>query len=213
MNDSLFIASTYFGTEQYENPFGELIIDTSGIIYKSESRPNTTGISTLIKTFDNKYVIGCTYRHPNLNRDIYLYKINDSLQHDTVYTGNYVYDSLCPYQIQSGVIDITDCLLVTDVGETPTPQEYFAGLNTIPVKAYPNPVNGGEITFEFQNTQHHQNMELRCFDVFGVMVHEEKLYRHQGASKVEVQNWQPGMYIALVYSNGKVVGQTKFIVQ
>ena len=129
-------------------------------MYKSESRPNTEGISTLIKTFDDKYVIGCTYRHPNNNKDIYLYKINDSLEMDTVYTGNYVYDSLCPYQIESGIIDITDCLLITDVGEVPTPQEYFAGLNTIPVKAYPNPVKENQITFSYQNTEHHQNMEL-----------------------------------------------------
>ncbi|MCD4682409.1 MAG: T9SS type A sorting domain-containing protein [Bacteroidales bacterium] len=213
MNDSLFIASTYFGTEQYENPFGELIIDTSGIIYKSESRPNTTGISTLIKTFDNKYVIGCTYRHSNSNRDIYLYKINDSLQHDTVYTGNYVYDSLCPYQIQSGVIDITDCLLVTDVGETPTPKEYFASLKTITIKAYPNPVKENQITFSYTNTEHHQNMELRCFNVFGELVHQERVYQHQGESKVNIQSWQAGIYVVLNYSNGQIVGQSKFIVK
>ena len=132
---------------------------------------------------------------------------------DTVYPGNYTYDSLCPYQIQSGIIDITDCLLVTDVGETPTPKEYFASLNTIPIKAYPNPVNGNEVTFELQNTQHHQNMELRCFNVFGKEVHSENVYQYQGESKINIQHWKQGMYVALVYSDGNVVGQAKFVVR
>ncbi|MCB2219588.1 MAG: T9SS type A sorting domain-containing protein [Bacteroidetes bacterium] len=213
INDSLFIASTYFGPEDSGNPFGELIIDTAGNIYKTESRPNTTGISKLIETYDNKYVIGCTYKHPNSDKDIYLYKINDSLEMDTVYPGNYTYDSLCPNQIQSGIIDITDCLLVTDVGETPTPQDYYAGLQTILITAFPNPSNGTQVTLEFQNTAYHQNLELRCYNIFGTLVHEERIYRNQGESKIDVRNWKPGMYIALVFSNGKILGRTKFMVR
>ncbi len=56
-------------------------------------------------------------------------------------------------------------------------------------------------------------MELRCFDVFGNPVHAEKIYQFQGESKVNIQNWQAGMYMALIYSNNKVVGQCKFVVQ
>ncbi|MCF8368976.1 MAG: T9SS type A sorting domain-containing protein [Bacteroidales bacterium] len=213
VNDSLFVASTYFGPEDYGNPFGELIIDTAGNIYNLESRPNTTGISKLIKTYDNKYVIGCTYKHPNNNKDIYLYKINDSLQHDTVYPGSYTYDSLCPFQIQSGTIDITDCLLVTNVGEVPSPKEYYASLNKVQIKAYPNPVNGNQITFELQNTKHHKNISLMCFNVFGKKVYSEMVYPYQGESKVKVENWQVGIYMALVYSGNTVVGLVKFVVR
>jgi len=213
INNSLFVTSTLFGPGEGYNEYGEFIVDTAANIYKIESHPNTEGISTLIKTFDNKYVIGCTYEHANGNEDIYMYKINDSLQHDTVYTGNYTYDSLCPYQIESGIIDITDCLLVTDVGEVPTPEEYFASLNTVPIKAYPNPVNGNQITFQYQNTEHHQNMELKCFNVFGELVHKERVYPFQGESKVNVQDWRAGIYVVLVYSKGQVVGQAKFVVQ
>lgn len=97
--------------------------------------------------------------------------------------------------------------------ETPPPGEYFASLNSIPVKAYPNPAKDGSINFEFQNTEHHMDMELRCFDVFGKQVYSEKVYQFQGESKVNINHWNPGIYVALVYSEGKVVGQTKFIVR
>jgi hypothetical protein len=49
--------------------------------------------------------------------------------------------------------------------------------------------------------------------VFGKQVHQEKIYQHQGACKVNVNDWNSGMYVALVYAEGKVVGQTKFVVQ
>ena len=132
---------------------------------------------------------------------------------DTVYPGNYTYDSLCPYQIESGIIDITDCLLITDVGEIPTPEEYFASLNSIPIKAFPNPVNGNEVTFELQNTKQHENMELRCFDVFGKQVHEEKVYQFQGEAKIEISNWKAGIYFTIIYADGIPVGECKFVVR
>jgi hypothetical protein len=56
-------------------------------------------------------------------------------------------------------------------------------------------------------------MELRCFNVYGELVHEEKVYQYQGESKVNIQNWQKGIYFAIVYSNGNIAGKTKFIVQ
>jgi hypothetical protein len=135
------------------------------------------------------------------------------LEHDTLYPGNYTYDSLCPYQIQSGEIDISNCLIVVDVKETPTPGEYLAGLKSIPIKAFPNPVHKNEVTFELQNTEHHVNMELKCFDIFGKLIHQEQVYPYQGESKIKIDDWSSGMYVALVYSDGKVVGKSKFVVR
>ncbi len=36
-------------------------------------------------------------------------------------TTQHVYYSLCPHTIQSGTIDLTDCLIITDIGELPGP--------------------------------------------------------------------------------------------
>ena len=56
-------------------------------------------------------------------------------------------------------------------------------------------------------------MELKCFDVFGKEVHSEKVYQHQGESILDIQNWETGIYFAIVYSDGKAVGECKFVVQ
>ncbi|MEZ5082404.1 MAG: T9SS type A sorting domain-containing protein [Bacteroidales bacterium] len=128
-------------------------------------------------------------------------------------TNTYVYDSLCPGGIQSGSIDITDCLIWTDVKEMPSPKEYFASLQSVNITAFPNPAKKSDITLSFTNTEHFENMELRFFDVFGKKVHSQKIYKYQGESKVNIQNWKTGIYVALVYSGGRVVGKTKFVVQ
>lgn len=213
INDSLYITSTGFGSDQFSASWGEIIIDSAGNVYNVESRVNASGNSRIFKTFDNKFIIGCNYDFPNSNTDIYMYKINEDLEHDTLYPGNYTYDSLCPYQIESGTIDITDCWLITDVGETPTPEQYFSGLNTIPIKAYPNPAKENQLTLSFQNTDHHNNMELRCFDIFGKQVHKEKIYPFQGESILDIHKWPSGMYFVIVYAEGKAVGECKFVVQ
>jgi len=214
INDSLFLASSYFRYGTEPGQWGEMIIDTGGNVLQYEMRgQSTTGWTSMVKTFDNKFTIGCSWDEGDGNYEIYLYKINENLEQDTVYPGSYTYDSLCPHQIQSGEIDISDCLIITDVGEVPTSEEYYASLQAIPVEAYPNPVNGNKITFEFQNTEHHQNMELRCFNVFGELVHEEKVYQFQGESKVIVNGWKHGVYFAIVYSNNQTVGKCKFVVQ
>ncbi|MCD4698578.1 MAG: T9SS type A sorting domain-containing protein, partial [Bacteroidales bacterium] len=90
------------------------------------------------------------------------------------------------------------------------------------VKAYPNPASEC-ITFEFENTeyltppsvcsQYGKPQQLVIYNVFGEKVHEEMVYQHHGESKVNIQNWKAGIYVALIYSTGQVLGQTKFIVQ
>jgi len=213
INDTLFITSSGFGEAYEGNPFGEFVIDTSGNVFNYQSRPNTAGVSELIKTFDNKYVIITNLQEGKAISDILLYKINEELEQDTIYPGSYTYDSLCPYPIQSGIIDVTNCAIITDVGDLPSAKEYFAGQSLISVVAYPNPAFEGSITFEFKNTKHHSDMELRCMNVFGEEIYREKVFQHQGESKVNVQNWHAGIYLALVYSNGRVVGKTKFIIK
>lgn len=215
INDTLFLASTNFGYINTTNyPWGEMLIDTSGNIFKYEIRSNnTTDWTTMVHTFDDKYTIGCGWKEGNAKNDIYLYKINANLEQDTLYPGNYTYDSLCSYPIQSGEVDISDCIIITDVGEVPTPDEYFAGLQGIPVKVFPNPASKGSITFEFQNTRYHSDIELRCFNIFGELVHSEQINACQVECKVSTIKWKPGIYLALVYAHKKVVGRTKYIVR
>ena len=87
------------------------------------------------------------------------------------------------------------------------------GNGTISLSVYPNPVKECEITFEFDNTEHHRNMEIKCYDLLGDLVHSEKVYRHQGMSRVSTAGWPSGMYVAIIYSNGGAVGKCKFLVE
>ena len=47
----------------------------------------------------------------------------------------------------------------------------------------------------------------------GEKVHSERIYRLQGESLIDVESWPKGMYLAIVYSENKPVGKTKFIVR
>ncbi len=211
INDTLFLTTSFFGTEFNGNPIGEFVIDTAGTLFNFQSRPNTVTSPNLIKTFDNKYVIATSIKEGKSDWDIYLYKINENLESVPFDTNQFTYDSLCPHQIQSGTIDLSDCLIVSDVGEIPTPEEYYAKLKTIPIKAFPNPAEDN-ITFGFENTKYHQNIQLQCFDVYGRIIFKEKIYIAQLETEINVSYWNEGLYVAVVRSNGKVLGKVKFIV-
>jgi hypothetical protein len=223
INDSLFITGSVFGPDFSENPVGEMIIDTAANIYNLQSHPNTTDfIPGLIKTYDGNYVIATNVKESNpAKTDIYVYKIDENLQDVPFDPTPHNYDTLCPGGIQSGTIDLTDCFVWTYIHDSPSPEEYYASLKKIPVKAYPNPVTGGSVTFEYENTEHltppsvspggGKYPALVIYNVIGKKVYEERIYRYQGESKVNTSGWQKGMYFAVVYSAGKAVGKCKFV--
>ena len=163
-------------------------------------------------THDNKLLSSSTYRHSSTNYDIFLAKLNLNMEYDTAYTGNFTYDSLCiPGPPQSGFIYLNDCDIVLGT-EMPTATEYRARVQHIPITIYPNPAKDN-ITFALENTEHHRIIELRCFNLLGMQQHQTKILRGQQQSTANVSNWPPGMYIAVVYSDGKPVGRGKFVVQ
>jgi hypothetical protein len=213
VNDSLYIAFAGWSFSPYDNQRGQLIIDTSGNVYDIR-RDSVILIATLIKTSDDNYVVGGDVRQNNsLWTDIIMYKINDSLESVPFDTTQRVYDSLCPRTIQSGSIDLYECLTVVNIGELPSPQEYYESIRWIPIKAYPNPVTEGKLTLEFDNTRHHQNMELHCYDNFGRLIHSRKIYNGQQDTVLDVSTWPPGIYIAVVYSDGSARGKVKFVIK
>ncbi|MBN1339242.1 MAG: hypothetical protein JXA03_07960 [Bacteroidales bacterium] len=237
INDSLFMISIEVGDSDTSSYRGEMIIDTSASIYHKVFHPKETGgKSGMIRTFDGKYAIGCSWEEADTIHDIYFYKINENLEQDTVYPGIYTYDSLCPYQIQSEVIDISDCVIIfVNVEEAPDPEDYFANLKTIPIRVFPNPARD-VVTFGFENTEYLPPSppawspacrsgkagkpsngvkwpSLSIYNIFGEKVHEERIYRNQGESRLNLGAWPQGMYIAVVLNEGRVVGRVKFVVR
>jgi hypothetical protein len=211
INDTLFLAASPFGPHPGTNPVGELVFDTAANLYSFHSRPNTQNKPSMVKTYDGNYVIATSIQQGNF-WDIYLYKIDENLEMVPFDTTQHVYDSLCPHPIQSGTMDLTDCLIVTDIGELPTPDVYYESLRWIPIKAFPNPVKDDKVTLEFENTDYHSNMELRVYNNTGHSIHSQKIYKGQQDTDVNVSAWPKGVYIAVIYSNGGAVGKVKFVV-
>ena len=83
-------------------------------------------------------------------------------------------------------------------------------INDRNISAYPNPAKT-EITLAFENTEHHNNMLLECYNIYGQRVHSEKIYKGQQQTKIKLGHWSNGLYFAVVKSNGKVVGTGKFV--
>jgi len=195
---------------------GDLVADTAGNVYNYAIREHTGGGGGIYleKSFDKKYILTTNYKLPSQTKpDIYLYKINENLEHDTLYPGNYTYDSLCPYVIKSGVIDLAGCGVITSIGEIPTLEEYRENSEKIKITAIPNPSSTGEVLLKFENTGSFTNMKLRVYDAFGREIHSEPVYPHQGASRLDVGHWPPGLYLVVVYSTGGAVGRCKVVVE
>jgi hypothetical protein len=80
------------------------------------------------------------------------------------------------------------------------------------LSASPNPASD-HITFALENTEHHRNIELRCYNLLGMQQHQTKILRGQQQATISVSTWPPGMYVVVVYSDGRPVGRGKFVVQ
>lgn len=79
-------------------------------------------------------------------------------------------------------------------------------------KVSPNPAKE-IVNFEFGNIQSLQQAQLRCYNVFGNLLHSEPVIHGQEGAAVNISSWPSGMYVVVVYSNGSVVGRSKFVVE
>jgi len=83
-----------------------------------------------------------------------------------------------------------------------------------PVKLKVSPVPAKEmVNFEFGNIQSLQQAQHRCYDVFGNLLHSEVVVPGQKEVVLDISSWPSGMYVAVFYSNGGVVGKSKFVVE
>jgi hypothetical protein len=212
IDDTLFISMLYLASLNGNPlPYSDVVFDKNAKVYNLVARPpNAEGWAHIIKSSDGNFVNAMGWENPNGDKDIYLYKIDKNLQPVPFDPNTYTYDSLCPEPIQSGTIDLSDCMMWTGAEEIPSPEEYYSFIATIPITAYPNPAET-EITLAFQNTEHHSNMMLECYNIYGQKVHTEKIWKGQQQTKMDVSGWSKGLYFAVAKSNGKVAGTGRFV--
>ena len=213
IDDSKYLATSGYIYGEDGDAMGEIVFDTAGNVYNYTIREDANSLPSIVKTFDNKYMIASSHLNPNLTWDILLYKINQNLEHDTLYPGNYTYDSLCPHPIESGVIDLTGCDVVTSIEEIPTLEQYRRQQQSITITASPNPAGSAEVVFALENTGAFSNIQLHISDAYGNQIHTQSILPGQGAIAVDIATWPPGIYIAVVYSDGSARCKAKFVVR
>jgi hypothetical protein len=213
INDSLFLAASNFGEEAQGNPFGEFVLDKNGIIYNTHSTPNSAGLSELIRTHDGKFVVATNIITPNLKWDIEYYKINANLEGDSSYSSVFNYDSLCPYQITSGTIDVAGSAIITDVSEYPTNEEFLNQKSRVSIKIVPNPSANGLVNILISNSEKYHELEFDVFNVFGQKLHHATIDKESESLFVKTQGWPSGIYLVTLYNQNRPIGQAKMIVQ
>jgi hypothetical protein len=77
------------------------------------------------------------------------------------------------------------------------------------IKTYPNPAST-DINIAFQNTEYHMDMMLDCFDIYGRQVHNEKIWKGQQETRIDIREWAKGLYFAVVKIEGNVAGTGRF---
>jgi hypothetical protein len=165
--------------------------------------------TSMLLTSDNKVLAAGSYVTDS-NWDIYLWKMNTDLEDDTLYTQPLIYDSLCPYEIQSDIIDL-DCGVFVNIAELPTKEEYESS-----IKISPNPAREW-VVLTLPDVLASGAFEMVVYDIFGREArrrgcgeaerHGGKEAGKQGGGIVEpvnrmisfdVSDFSPGMYVAVV---------------
>ena len=89
-------------------------------------------------TFDDKLLYLTSINDVNDNFDVYLFKLNQQLIDDTIYTQMFNYDSICPFHIIYDTIVQDKCRLIVGLEES----HYFDNERYIDeLLIYPNPAS------------------------------------------------------------------------
>ena len=172
------------------------------------------------KTYNNKILVIGTDFNGGSSR-IESFKFNSDLEYDSVYTGSFTYDSLCPHPILSDTI-MPNCGVLVSVDEP------FNNPETASLKVFPNPATQ-QITVEFpkylvvKSTQSitgsttvyykWKSTALQVFDLTGKKIMEKEIIRAQTSMEIDVSYWPRGMYSFNLVYNKQIVAGAKVMVE
>ena len=204
---SLTVDSTNF----YPGWFSLHELDSLGGWHNTFLHPNAHYEARMIVTSDDKLLAGAVIGS-GYGQDIILMKFNTNLEYDSIYTAPREYDYLCPEPIVSKTIDLSDCDIVVNVEDIPNRETYYARISLIPITPAPNPAREN-IRFLLQNTEHHRNIRIVCYDVFGRQLATLPVNPGINETSLSISNWPKGLYMAVVYAGSKQMGKAKFVVE
>ena len=208
INDSLLAGGAGWGYDG-ENPISRAIVmDTLGQIKDSITLLSTGWLAKTSVTHDGKLLFYNTIEEDD-GFDTYLFKLTQDLEQDTFYTRPFVYDSLCPYQIVSDTIVPDDCGVIVGVeagGQGGMEAGKQGGL-----EVWPNPCRE-ILNCKFSILNSGRGLYLSVYDVFGREIDGIKVPERQDQVQINVENYPPGVYIAVLKNGCDFLGSGKFVV-
>jgi hypothetical protein len=216
VNDSTIISNTC-GTLNGNSIHRWLKMDTLGVMKTYKDFPSwICGTTHTIRTFDNKFVsvaqVGDIWD--------YLYKLNSNLEYDSIYTHQFIYDSLCPGGVISDTIN-PNCDLITSIDEPKVEAELSK------MKVYPNPATKS-ITIEFpkyikqiekksgitSSSVYYQwnSTILEIYNLKGKLIYSKEIPKQMKTLDLDVSLWNNGIYFARLLLKNDLIGNEKFII-
>ncbi|MCK9401689.1 MAG: hypothetical protein M0Q51_17110 [Bacteroidales bacterium] len=212
LNDSILAASAGWGNSDEDLWSRAVIIDTLGNLLNSTVLMQDLYTSILQVAYNGKLVyMSNTFQNGQF--DVYLRKLNQNLEDDTIYTMPFTYDSLCPYQILSDTIVQDDCGLIVGIEEDDKTVGRYDG-KTGGLEVWPNPCRG-MLNVECLMLNEGKDYNLSIYDIFGRLapIPSPSPTRGKGDSWViDVSALPPGIYLAVLREGLSILTSTKFII-
>ena len=153
-------------------------------------------------THDNKILVLGSYVLDS-NWDTYLWKMNENLEDDSLYTGQYNYDSLCPDPIISDTMDCNCTVVGLD--------EVIKNSNDMFSWLYPNPAKE-RINLRLNKWKENKEKRFVLYSIQGIEIFAKEIPDYIQSTSVKLPNLTSGLYIAVLDSGNEVLAREKVIV-
>ncbi len=213
INDSLLTggASWFYNEDQPQSR--AIIFDTLGNLKNSIVLLNTGWLAQTAVTHDGKLLFYNTIEEDD-GFDTYLFKLTQDLDQDTFYTGPFVYDSLCPYQIVSDTIVPDDCDVIVGIEEDDKTVGRYND-KTGGMEIWPNPCRG-VLSVKCSGLSGRGNYTLLVYDIYGrpapIPNPSPPAGGKGGDLMLDISFLPPGIYFISVMQDRNRVAGGKFVV-
>ncbi len=201
INDTMIAASAFWGTTN-TSQVKAVTLDTIGNIIEQTILLEESEMPSILITDDEKALYYLEYIGDE-EFDVYLFKLNQNLESDSLYTQWIEYDSLCPYQITNDTIPIEGCGVIVGTSEiSKSANEKF--------EVFPNPASK---SFVVKSAYLENGGILQLINMQGQSLIQENVPSGTTNFEVGVSGLTKGIYLVRFKSDkGKVVS-AKLVVE
>jgi hypothetical protein len=197
--------------------------DTIGNIIKTKEVPlYGFPVAYSALTTDNKVVaLGERYIESLNHWETCLFKFNQDLEYDSIYTAPRVYDSLCPHAVAAEETINLDCIILDTEEPIKKPENCQLKVYPLPAANQVSIALPGYYTLEEEHshikttTTWYQLNGAKTIEIFNLQGQKAEVYELPDGEQnltFDVSRWAPGMYLARLVCKGKVWAQGRIMV-